>query len=333
MIRFGVRTHLILFSVIAGTSLAAEPLIVPIQMLANSNPSKPSVFHNEADVKVELQKQFKEEVIKPLLEGLYKNELYPRGQDNLMAQRLYLPQKFAEPPINPPIPLPDHDCKDESQKNILEDPKLSECGKFSYVGFVNLRGIDDVGGGGWTRTFFSLPNNRGSCENSQLAGVLADAISEVEQEILTEIGANRINYDPNSGSAPAAKDLIDVLGKTKALQLDKLADCGKAQNTTEGRCSAFRYVDSIEKQTRFMLMNFLRARVMEKATVMYRSFVFNITNQIRAAALTPCETPCVSQADPNACLQQCYGRNFDRWIKNKAQSAFPLIHTACQGVR
>ncbi len=295
----------------------------PINMLCNPSTNRPSVFKSKAAVMNELQKQFEDEVVAPIFKDLYeKGQLYPRGRDNILQKRAYSAEIFAKPPLNPPIPLPKNACKDETVRNILDDSELSDCGKMSYVGFISQDSVP--------KTFFSLPNNKGSCESSLLAGVLLVALSEVEIEIIQEIQANRITWDPNSGAGPTARDLIEVLKQIRALpNLDKIADCQLPQNTTEGRCSAYRYVDSLDKQSRNMLMNFLRMRLVDGAAVLYRAFTLNAMDEIRQNALTVCEPGCEDQSDANACLQSCYKTKFMEWIKNKSKSKFPKVAEAC----
>lgn len=331
MIRSGDRPTIIYNVLVLTASLCVNGAhssasdLSPIQMLVNPRPGSPSVFRSEVEVKKKLQEQFEKEVVQPIFDEIYLGKIYSRGRDDILGRRAYSAEIFSEPPINPPVGLPRNGCKDETVKNILDDPKLSECGKMSYVGFISQESEP--------KTFFSLPNNQGSCESSLLAGVFLVAIEEVKIELIQELQVNRISWDPNGGHAPAAKDLISVLNRIRSLpNLDKLApaNCHLRENSEQGQCSAYRYINSMEQQSINMLMNFLRMKLVDRASALYRSFTLNAMDEIRQNALTPCEPKCEDQSNANTCLQECYKNSFLSWIKNKSKSKFPLVTQACQ---
>lgn len=248
--------------------------------------------------------------------GIYEGKLYPAGRKGPNGEAREA-EEFGKPPICPPIPVTLNQCKDEIEKNHLNQ----ECGSMVNI-YMNKPGqfVSSLGG-----------QSCGSRESTNVAGSFIVILSDVYNRLKSEVSQNRMVISPSSACYGQAKDLQGLIKEHKlASNMEEIKSCD-----TNGMndCSAKKYFEAGIESIRAAYLMVARCRMIEESTKAYRQFSAQAIAEIKRSVIDQLGN-CNGQfplTDPSkrTAFQACYYNNYRVWFKNYLKTKYPNAAQGC----
>lgn len=219
-------------------------------------------------------------------------------------------EAVGKPPVCPPLKISENSCKDESKKNSRDEA----CGKLSKIGQTTA-----------DKYYYSLATaTSGSLETANIAGGMVLAVSNQSALIEAEIQSNTFTVVPTSPCYTLAQALKAQI--TAQTDVKLIARINETDVTGTDTGSAKKYFEANLATIEAAYTLIAKCRLVNEAQSKFREFASDYPARIENIVVKACFGQHVGNP---ANFRACYDREYNKWLRRAAKSAFPAVANVC----